>query len=166
MSTTLEPRHADDVEDALIQLDADYSTIYGPDLAVWSRGVRGEYLEQLRARRTMNRETHPLHPRKASAGRRRRHRAQLAYRIHRIAPGAATVLLNPYWVDGQGPFERVYIATARTTDGDRISLPRGGSRRLATLTQGAFPAADWNQPQTWHADGNQLTTWQGRRFTS
>ena len=164
MATVAErPPTVDDVEETLIQLDRDYCTVYGPNLADWSKGVRGEFLEQLRTRRTMDRETHPLHPRRSSAGRRRRHRTQLAWRIHQIAPDAVTVLLTPVWTDAHGPMERVFVVTARATDGRHLKLPRGGSRQIAALVQGAYPAADWNQPQTWHADGNQLTTWQQRR---
>lgn len=160
-------KHADDVEQTLIDLDADYCTIYGPDLTAWSRGVRGEFFELQRSRRTMDRESHPLHPRKASASRRRRHAKQLSYRVGQIAPGAATVLLTPVWLDTHGPSERVYVVTARA-DGykQHLKLPRGGSGRLVALMQGAYPAADWNQPQTWHADGSQLTTWQQRRWAA
>ena len=159
MTTTVPPALADGVEDELIRLDLAYATVYGPNLNTWSKGVRGEYLECLRARRTMNHETHPLHPRKSSAGRRRRHVAQLAYRIHQTAPGAVTVLLTPVWTDLHGPMERVFIASAMTADGGRVKLPNGGSHRLADLIQGAYPAAGWNHPQTWHEDTNRLTTW-------
>lgn len=164
MATVIEPAaRVNEVEDALVDLDRYYCTVYGPDLGNWSRGVRGEFLDVLRSRRTMDRESHPLHPRKASAGRRRRHRAQLGYRVRLIAPGAVTVLLNPFWSDARGPFERVYVVTARDADGDRIDLPRGGSRQIAALMQGAFPGADWNQAQTWRADTSTLTGWQQRR---
>ncbi|MFE5368108.1 hypothetical protein [Streptomyces mirabilis] len=167
MVTALAPRPlADDVEQTLIQLDADYSTIYGPNLAEWPRGVRGEFFELQRSRRTMDRETHPLHPRRAAASRRRRHSKQLGWRVHGIAPGAVTVLLTPVWTDVHGPMERVFVVTARSADGQHLKLPRGGSRQIASLVQGVFPAADWNQPQTWHADGNRLTTWQQRRVAS
>jgi hypothetical protein len=163
MSTAIEARHENDVEQALIQLDADYSLIYGPNLNTWSRGVRGEFLEQLRSRRTMDRETHPLHPRRASAARRRRHRAQLAYRVHQIAPGAVSVLLAPVWTDATGENRRTYLAQCFDADGARLKLPRGGSRHLAALMQGAFPAADWNHAQSWRADTNQLADWQQRQ---
>ncbi|MEV0220812.1 hypothetical protein [Streptomyces sp. NPDC050704] len=164
MSTVIETPAVDDVEDALIALDRDYCTVYGPNLADWSRGVRGEFFELQRSRRTMDRESNPLHPRKSSASRRRRHAKQLSYRVHRIAPGAATILLTPVWIDPEGPKERVYVVTARAEGTKRhLKLPRGGSRQLTALMQGAYPAADWNQPQTWHADGNALTTWQPRR---
>lgn len=152
--------HADEVEQALIELDANYCAVYGPDLTTWSRGVRGEFFEQLRSRRTMDREAHPLHPRRASAARRRRHCKQLAFRVHRIAPGADTVLLTPVWTDLHGPKERVFVVTARAAGSKQhLQLPRGGSRQLTALMQGVFPTADWNQPQTWHADTNRLTTW-------
>ncbi len=163
MATVAQPLvHADDVENALATLDADYRLIYGPDMAVWSKGVRGELIELARARRTMDREAHPLHPRKRSAGRRRRHRTQLGYRINRIVPGAVTVLLTPVWTDTHGPFERVFIVTARNAEGTHLKLPRGGSRQIAALVQGAYPAADWNRAQTWRAATNQLTGWGNR----
>jgi hypothetical protein len=163
VSTALEPRPADDVEQALIQLDADYSLIYGPDLASWSRGVRGEFFELQRSRRSMDREAHPLHPRKASAGRRRRHQRQLPWRIHQIAPGAVTVLLAPVWTDTSGESHRHYLAQCFNADGKKLRLPLGGSRQLAALLQGAHPGADWNRAQSWKADTNQLTGWQQRR---
>lgn len=163
MATALEPRRADEVEQDLIRLDRDFAAVYGPDMGSWSRGVRGEYLEMLRSHRTADRETHPLHPRKASASRRRRHCKQLPWRIHEIAPAAVTVLLTPVWTDANGPLERVFVVTARDANGQHLKLPRGGSRRLASLMQAAFPAADWNQPNTWRADSNQLTSWTARR---
>lgn len=159
MTTITPPVREDDVERELIQLDLDYATVYGPNLQSWSKGVRGEYLELLRARRTMDHESHPVHPRRCSAGRRRRHVTQLAYRIHQTAPGAVTVLLTPVWTDVHGPMKRVYIATAMTANGERIKLPTGGSHRLADLIQGAYPQADWDRPQTWHKDTNRITTW-------
>lgn len=160
MGTAVAPRlRADDVEATLIQLDRDFATIYGPNMGHWSSGVRGEFIEMQRTRRTADREMHPLHPRRASAGRRRRHARQLAWRIHQVAPDAATVLLNPYWSDSHGPAERVYVVTARDANGNRIKLPRGGSRRIASLMQGAFPAANWDTVQTWNAERNLLSAW-------
>lgn len=162
MATVIEPRHADDIEQVLVQLDRDFAAVYGPDPGAWSKGVRGEYLETLRAHRTVDRETHPLHPRKASASRRRRHRTQLAWRIHRIVPDAVTVLLTPAWLDVHGPMERVFVVTARDSEGRRLRLPRGGSRQIAALMQGAYPAADWNHAHTWRADSEGLLGWQAR----
>ncbi|MCX4697056.1 hypothetical protein [Streptomyces sp. NBC_01373] len=159
MATVIEPRRGDDVEQALIQLDADFATIYGPDMSAWSKGVRGELMEMQRARRTTGSETRTQHARRASASRRRRHLKQLAYRVHAIVPGAVTVLLTPVWTDCAGPFERRVVITARNADGQHLKLPRGGTARLAALMQGAFPAADWNRPQTWRADSNQVTAW-------
>lgn len=157
MATVTEPRsHADEVEQALIQLDRDFAAIYGPNMNAWSRGVRGELLEMQRARRTADREAHPLHPRKASAGRRRRHLKQLPYRVHAVAPGAVTVLITSCWSDATGHTHRVLLAQCLDADGQRIRLPRGGSQRLAALLQGAFPGADWDRPQSWRADTNQL----------
>lgn len=158
MSTALAPRPlADDVEQTLIQLDNDYSTIYGPNLADWSRGVRGEFFELQRSRRTMDRETHPLHPRKASASRRRRHQRQLPWRIRQIAPGAATVLVTPFWADTTGTGVRHVVARALTADGRILKFPAGGSRQITALLQGAYPAANWDHPQSWRADTNTLT---------
>lgn len=159
--TALLPERADAVEAVLISLDRDYTTVYGPDLKDWPKGVRGEYLEALRARRTMDREAHPVRPRKCSASRRRRHRSQLPWRIHQTAPGAVTILLTPVWTDTHGPMERVYVVTARNLRDDQIKLPVGGSRRLADLLQGAFPQARWDVPQSWRADTNQITAWRG-----
>ena len=167
MATATPPRaHGDTVEDLLIAIDQDFAAIYGPDMTVWPKGVRGELLERQRARRTADREASPVHPRRASAGRRRRHLRQLAYRVHAIVPGAVTVLLNPYWSDSHGPSERVYVVTARDAAGNRIKLPAGGSRRLASLMQGAYPAADWNTTQTWRAATNTLTSWRQMRAAS
>ena len=105
----------------------------------------------------------PVRPRKASASRRRRHHTQLPYRLHRIVPDAATILLTPVWSDAKGPMERVFVIVCRDTDGQQIRLPRGASRDIAALIQGAFPSADWDRTQTWRADNNELTTWRQRR---
>ncbi|WP_372344636.1 hypothetical protein [Streptomyces sp. KL116D] len=159
MATAISP-HVDEVEQTLIVLDAQYARVYGPDLASWSKGVRGEYFETLRSHRTADREFHPVHPRKASAARRRRHLRQLPWKIRQIAPGADSVLLTPVWTDASGTAERVYVVTARSaTAKQHLKLPVGGSRQLTALIQRAFPKADWEKPQTWHADLNQLTVW-------
>lgn len=105
----------------------------------------------------------PVRPRKASASRRRRHQNRLSFRLHQWAPGAVSILLAPVWTDTEGPQERVFIARALGADGKPVTIPPGGSRRIAALLQDAFPAADYDQPQTWRADSNQLTTWQQRR---
>ena len=105
----------------------------------------------------------PVRPRKASAARRRRHLTQLPYRLDQIIPGVTKVLLTPVWSDAKGPTERIFVVLARDTDGEQIQLPRGASRDIAALIQGAYPAANWDQTQTWHADTNELTTWQQRR---
>ena len=103
-------------------------------------------------------------PRKASAARRRRNTKKLPWLVHAIAPGAHTVLLTPVTTDMRGPIERLYVVTARAAGTKQhLRLPRGGSRRITELMQSAFPNADWNRPQTWHADTNQLTTWQQGR---
>jgi hypothetical protein len=157
MATAVAPRPlADDVEQALITLDADFATIYGPDMGHWSRGVLGEFLETQRSRRTADREVHPLHPRRASASRRRRHTKQLPWRIGQIAPGAVTILITPLWTDTTGTSTRHVVARALTADGRVIKFQAGGSRQIATLLQGAHPAANWDHPQTWRADTNTL----------
>lgn len=99
----------------------------------------------------------PVRPRRASASRRRRHQTQLAHRIHRIAPGAVTVLVTPLWTDTTGHGERHYLARAFTGDGQILKFQAGGSRQIAALLQGAYPAANWGHPQTWTASGNTLT---------
>jgi hypothetical protein len=158
MATVLEPRPlADEVEQALVQLDTDFATVYGPNMGAWSKGVRGELLEMQRARRTADRETHPLHPRRASASRRRRHLKQLAWRVRAIAPGAVTVLVTPLWTDTTGTGVRHVVARALTADGQIVKFPAGGSRQITALLQGAYPAANWDHPQTWSAARNTLT---------
>jgi hypothetical protein len=99
----------------------------------------------------------PVRPRKASASRRRRHIQQLPYRLHQIAPGAATILVTPIWTDGSGNSVRHYLARALNAQGQVLKFAAGGSQRIAVLLQGAYPAADWNRPQTWHAETNTLT---------
>ncbi|MFF2852604.1 hypothetical protein ACFVT5_40885 [Streptomyces sp. NPDC058001] len=100
----------------------------------------------------------PVRPRKASASRRRRNTTRLPYRLAKLAPGAVTILLVSTWTDAKGPTERTFLATARDATGAKVQLPPGGSRDIAALVQGAFPGADWDRNQTWHADGNHLTT--------
>lgn len=158
MATIAEPRQlADEVEQSLIQLDVDFAAVYGPDMAVWAKGVRGELLEMQRARRTADRETHPVHPRKASAGRRRRHARQLPWRLQQIAPGAATILVTAIWMDGTGHGVRHYLARALAADGRIIKFAPGGSQRIASLLQGAYPGANWDHAQTWTVASNTLT---------
>ncbi|MWA08836.1 hypothetical protein [Streptomyces sp. BA2] len=150
---------ADGVEESLVALDADYTAVYGPELRTWSRGVRGEYFSTCITRRSRQSEAVPLRPRRSSAGRRRRHCKQLPYRIDQIAPGAVTVLATPVWTDTSGEMTQTFVVRASNADGDMVRLPQGGCRRLAALLQGAFPAADWERTQTWHADTGRLTTW-------
>lgn len=150
---------ADGIEETLVALDADYTAVYGPELRTWSRGVRGEFFSQCLTQRTRQSEAVPLHPRRSSAGRRRRHCKQLPFRIAQIAPGAVTVLATPVWTDTSGEMTQTFVIRASTVEGAMIRLPRGGSRRLAALLQGAFPAVDWERTHTWHADTGQLTTW-------
>lgn len=150
---------ADGIEETLIALDADYTAVYGPELRTWSRGVRGEFFSQCLTQRTRQSEAVPLHPRRSSAGRRRRHCKQLPFRIAQIAPGAVAVLATPVWTDTSGEMTQTFVIRASTVEGAMIRLPRGGSRRLAALLQGAFPAVDWERTHTWHADTGRLTTW-------
>lgn len=156
MATVIEPRTADQIEEDLIRIDQGYCTLFGSDMTVWPRGVRHVYMDVLEARH-LNVETRPVHPRKTSARRRRRNGNRLAFRIHEIAPGAVTVLLTSVPLDESD--ERAFQARAMDACGAVLQLPEGGSRRLAELVQGAFPIADWDRPQTWHADSNRLTTW-------
>lgn len=102
-------------------------------------------------------EALPLRPRKASASRRRRHQTQLAHRIRRIAPGAATVLVTPIWTDTTGAAERHFVARALTADGRFLKFQAGGSRQITALLQGAYPGANWDHPHTWTAASNTLT---------
>jgi hypothetical protein len=102
-------------------------------------------------------EALPLRPRKASASRRRRHQSQLAHRIRRIAPGAATILITPLWTDTTGVGERHFVARALTADGTALKFQAGGSRQITALLQGAWPGANWDHPQSWRADTNTLT---------
>jgi hypothetical protein len=150
------------VDDELVTLDRDYLTVYGNDPSTWSRGVRGEYLalSDAASKRTMYREHLPQHPRKSSAGTRRHHLKYLPYRIERIVPGAATILLTPVWTDlnsnETGRLDISFMALVRDREGLPMKLPAGGSQRLAALLQGAF-TANWSRCQTWRADGNTLT---------
>lgn len=102
-------------------------------------------------------EALPLRPRKASASRRRRHQTQLAHRIRRIAPGAATVLVTPIWTDATGTGVRHFVARALTADGHILKFQAGGSRQITALLQGAYPGANWSHPQCWTAASNTLT---------
>lgn len=106
---------------------------------------------------TMVAEHLPTRPCKSSAGRRRRHLKQLAYRIHQIVPAAHTVLLTPVSTTEHGDPEVVFMALVRDESGQALKLCSGGSRRLAALVQGAHPTADWSRSQTWRADTNRLT---------
>jgi hypothetical protein len=157
MATAIEPRREDYIEAALIQLDQNFTAVFGPDMTTWPRGVRGELLEMQRSRRAPEMEVRPVRPRKASASRRRRHERQLPYRLHQIAPGAATILVTAIWMDGTGTGVRHYLARALSTDGRIIKFAAGGSQRIASLLQGAYPGANWDHAQTWTAATNTLT---------
>lgn len=99
----------------------------------------------------------PIRPRRPSSARRRRHLAQLAYRIHLIVPTAHTVLLTPVSTTEHGDPEVVFMALVRDVRGQALKLPSGGSRQLAVLIRGAHPSADWSCSQTWRADTSTLT---------
>ena len=101
-------------------------------------------------------ESLPVRPRRSSASRRRRHHTQLPYRLHQVAPGAVTILVTPILTDSRGSTERTFLARALDAHGRIIKFPAGGSRRIAALLQGTYPGADWNRPQTWTADTNQI----------
>ena len=156
MATVIEARREDCIEAALIELDRNFTAVFGPDLATWPRGVRGELLEMQRSRRAPEMEVRPVRPRKASASRRRRHERQLPYRLHQIAPGAATILVTPIWMDGTGQSVRHYLARALSADGRIIKFAPGGSQRIASLLQAVYPGANWDHPLTWTAATNTL----------
>jgi hypothetical protein len=151
---------ADQVLAELVAIDHDYEQ-YGPNLSRWGKSVRGEYFDRLHSctERATHSEHLPVHPRKSSAGRRRRHLTQLAWRLRKIAPGAETILLTPIWTDALGDPEVVFMATVRDGKSAQVRLPRGGSRRIAALVQGAHPSANWERAQTWHASTGELTEW-------
>ena len=157
MATVVEPRRADCIEAALIELDQNFTAVFGPDMTTCPRGVRGELLEMQRSRRAPEMEVRPVRPRRASASRRRRHERQLPYRLHQIAPHAATILVTAIWMDGTGTGVRHYLARALSADGRIIKFAAGGSQRIASLLQGAYPGANWDHAQTWTAATNTLT---------
>lgn len=163
MATAVEHRREDDVVQALKDLDAAFLALYGPDITTWSRGVRGEYLETLKSHRTIDREAQSVHPRRASAARRRRHARQLPWRLHQIAPGAVTILVTPIWMDGTGSSVRHYLARALDGDGRVIKFVPGGSQRIASLLQAVYPGANWDHPLTWTAATNTLADRISRR---
>jgi hypothetical protein len=101
-------------------------------------------------------EALPLHPRKASASRRRRHQARLQHRLDQIVPGAATILITPLWTDGTGHSERHFLARALTGDGKALKFEAGGSRQITALMQGAYPSVNWDHPQTWDVANGRL----------
>jgi hypothetical protein len=101
-------------------------------------------------------EALPLHPRKASASRRRRHQARLQHRLNEIVPGAATILITPLWTDATGKGVRHFLARALTGDGQVLRFQAGGSRQITELLQGAYPVANWDHPQTWTAATGRL----------
>lgn len=148
MTTVLEPRVLDLIEDELIAVEADYQRHYGTDMGAWPAEVW--YLLRT-ARRDVCQPTLPLYSRRSSAHTRRHHVARLPYRIDQIAPGAMSILLA-HQADGTPQ------ALVRDESGARIDLPRGASRHIAERLRAAF-AADWSVPQTWRARTNSLTAW-------
>lgn len=99
----------------------------------------------------------PTRPRRASAHKRRQRRARLAYDLHRIVPGAVSVLAIPIQLGTPGRLETVFNAVIYGPAGERIMPPAESTPRIVTLLQGAFPAADWSVCQSWRADTNALT---------
>jgi hypothetical protein len=151
MTTVLEPRLLDQIEDQLIALEGDYLRHYGADMGAWP----AEVWHLLRAaRRDACQPNLPLYSRRSSAHTRRHHLARLPFRIDQIAPGAVSILLA-HQPDGTPQ------ALVRDAAGNRIDLPRGASRHLAERLRAAF-SADWSVPQTWRADTNTLTAWGSR----
>ncbi|MFI8872396.1 hypothetical protein [Streptomyces sp. NPDC055243] len=152
MATAIRPR--DKAVAQSVKVDASYRDCYGTDLNTWPNGALAAYFETLSSHDT---ETLPIHPRRVSASRRHRNQNRLAYRIHELAPGAASVLMMPMPIDDA---DRVMVTVRVLTGaGLPVRLPLGGSHRLVELIQAAYPVADWSRAQTWHADNNRLTTW-------
>jgi hypothetical protein len=101
----------------------------------------------------------PVHPRKASASRRRRYLKQLPFHLHQIVPGAATVLVTSVtWEDGDRA-ELVYHLVVRDFFGTQMPVLRDDTLDIVALLQKAFPSANWARPQTWHWRGNRLSVW-------
>lgn len=160
--TALTPEDRTAIEGDLIALDREYLTLYGPHETTWPEGARRLYMDSLdkaRSHRTVMRETIPEHPRRSSAGRRRRHHSQLVYKVRLLIPGAAIVLITPVWTDTQGPTDITFMALVRDRSGRALKLPRGASQRLAEMLQGAF-TANWSECQIWRADTNTLRAYQ------
>jgi hypothetical protein len=99
----------------------------------------------------------PVHPRKASAATVRHRRNRLAFDLHRIVPGAVSVLATPVQLDVAGTPDTVFNAVIYGPAGERIMPPTESTHRIVALLQAAFPSADWSVCQSWRADTNRLT---------
>ncbi|MFD5508951.1 hypothetical protein ACFWIB_14410 [Streptomyces sp. NPDC127051] len=152
MTTVLERSALDLIEDALVEIDAEFAAIFGLNPTVWSEDARRLYFEVLAEARMGRPYSQRL--RRSSSASRRHHRRYLAYRVDQLVPGAVSILLT--WASSGQP-----LAVVRDATGDQIRLPRGASRVLAARLQAAF-TADWSVPQTWRADTNSLTAWGSR----
>jgi hypothetical protein len=98
----------------------------------------------------------PVHPHKASAGKRRQRRTRLAFDLHRIVPGAVSILVTPVQQGDAGALEQVFMTVIYGPDGARIKPPAESTPRIVALLQAAFPA-DWSVCQSWRADTGRLT---------
>ncbi|MTE20233.1 hypothetical protein F0L17_14170 [Streptomyces sp. TRM43335] len=106
--------------------------------------------------------THTTRPRKGSASTRRHHHRRLPHRLRQLLPDAQTILTTPVsWFGDNGRPAARYVLVAYDTSGNRIPHTPGTIDRVVDLLQGAFPTADWTTAQTWHANGNHLTAWNG-----
>lgn len=150
----MSPQLLADREQAVL---VDFDTAYYPtgDPTDWSTLEQEAFEARVRALHLV-RETLPVRPRKASAHKRRQRHARLAYEISLLAPGAVTVLVTPVWMTGMADGERTYMAVARDTGGEQIRRSPGAGLRITALLQAVWPCADWDRPQTWHADTNRL----------
>lgn len=101
----------------------------------------------------------PVRPHRAGARRRRRHLKQLPYRLHQIAPGAATILVTSVLWKDEGESELHFHLVVRDADGQQVPMPRDETTDVVTALQKAFPSADWTRAQTWHWRGNRLSQW-------
>lgn len=97
-------------------------------------------------------------PRKASAGTRRHRIKYLTWQLRQHYPNAHQVFVTPItWADDSDRPDVLYTVSAYDSNGRRIVGRPAANARVVALLQGAFPAADWWQPQTWHAATNRLS---------
>lgn len=164
MATPQMLRPEDRTVSAMVIVDELAHLTFGSDESRWTEDQRNGYVTAVQEARAhpedwLRPEARPVRPRAASAGRRRRYVKQLRWEIGKVASGAQTVMLTPItWADEE-PTRWIYRALVRDADGQALTLAQGGTERLTTLLQAAYPRADWGRPQTWHADSNRLTTW-------